>query len=547
MKKNESGQIIVILAVALVAILGITALAVDGSMIYAERRDDQSTADSAALAAAQAASASPTCATAQGQAISTAQQYASQYEGVVLANDTTSPSRVEATCNADNSKLTIKVMVTSNTNTTFAKMVSRNQLQTRVESMSQVTFGSSSKFAGGNGIVTLGVGCDTSNKWETNMGGMMLHANAKVIVKGGGVYSRSCIFVDNAPAALMTDGPAITYAGDGDRPFNANGEPESTGTNGIIFRQNAQSFMISDPNLTMPSVGYQLSECQDSPCGVLLANSAISKEKWPKNIDPITSYDTLTIPDMVGQVCSANDSDYKDLNIPWSATEITVQPGYYNNINQGWTNVKFVSGVYCIKNGGSVSLSGPTVSADNTYWYFMPPKQGVVDKGGSFSKSGDSYKLHLDGSSVYINKGDFKITGGAILEANNTTIFVKQGNVEISGNVDTLLTAPDCISTNCTVSHAIPGVAIYVKDALDSTSISTVWIAGSSNLQLEGTIFAPKSLLKITGHSTLKTLHTQVICKTFETEGSSPVTFDLVDANLYSDGSSTTASVELLK
>ncbi|MBA4384915.1 MAG: hypothetical protein C0410_09280, partial [Anaerolinea sp.] len=39
MKTQEKGQIIVVLAVALVAILGITALAVDGSMIYSERRE----------------------------------------------------------------------------------------------------------------------------------------------------------------------------------------------------------------------------------------------------------------------------------------------------------------------------------------------------------------------------------------------------------------------------------------------------------------------------------------------------------------------------
>ncbi len=54
-KQEENGQIIVILAIALVAILGITALALDGSMILNDRRDDQSIADSTALASASAA------------------------------------------------------------------------------------------------------------------------------------------------------------------------------------------------------------------------------------------------------------------------------------------------------------------------------------------------------------------------------------------------------------------------------------------------------------------------------------------------------------
>jgi Flp pilus assembly protein TadG len=54
-KRNESGQILILLALALVGLLGFTALAIDGSMVYTDRRYDQSAADSASLAGAQAA------------------------------------------------------------------------------------------------------------------------------------------------------------------------------------------------------------------------------------------------------------------------------------------------------------------------------------------------------------------------------------------------------------------------------------------------------------------------------------------------------------
>ncbi len=56
--KRDKGQIVIILALAIVAIVGITALAVDGSMTYNERREDQSIADSVALAGAGAAAQS---------------------------------------------------------------------------------------------------------------------------------------------------------------------------------------------------------------------------------------------------------------------------------------------------------------------------------------------------------------------------------------------------------------------------------------------------------------------------------------------------------
>ena len=55
-RKTEKGQVLVIIALAMIAILGITALAIDGSLVYNSRRADQSTADSAVLAGAGAAS-----------------------------------------------------------------------------------------------------------------------------------------------------------------------------------------------------------------------------------------------------------------------------------------------------------------------------------------------------------------------------------------------------------------------------------------------------------------------------------------------------------
>ena len=132
MNEKSKGQILVILAVAMVAILAVTALAVDGSMIYNERRKDQTIADSVALAAANEASKSTVCATARTAALSKAISFASTQEGTTLANDSTSPNRVEATCSGDSKTLDIKVSVSTTTPTTFAKMISRDQLVTNV-------------------------------------------------------------------------------------------------------------------------------------------------------------------------------------------------------------------------------------------------------------------------------------------------------------------------------------------------------------------------------------------------------------------------------
>ncbi len=49
-RKKESGQILVLIAVGFIVLLGFTALAIDGGMVYSDRRQAQNAADAAALA-----------------------------------------------------------------------------------------------------------------------------------------------------------------------------------------------------------------------------------------------------------------------------------------------------------------------------------------------------------------------------------------------------------------------------------------------------------------------------------------------------------------
>jgi uncharacterized membrane protein len=48
-KKSEKGQAIVLLVLSFVVLLGFAALAIDGSMIYSDRRTAQNAADAAAF------------------------------------------------------------------------------------------------------------------------------------------------------------------------------------------------------------------------------------------------------------------------------------------------------------------------------------------------------------------------------------------------------------------------------------------------------------------------------------------------------------------
>lgn len=536
MNKHEYGQIIVVLAVALVAILGITALAVDGSMIYSERRKDQTSADSTALSAAQTASASATCATARTAAINQAILYASSQEGIALVSDTTSPNRVEASCSADNTKLTVKIIVSSNTPTTFAKMISRNQLQTTVESTSQVTFGSA-VFANGNGFWSTGTTCDAN-------GGIWLSGTSKVFIKGGGAYSASCISERAATGGIFAESAPIIYSGNtgnGMRTLTVGskteyiGTPGTTGTNGLIFSNNTRAFLLAftvdvPPNTNPPDYRYQLSDGMIQPG--LYANPLFSEAQWP-------TYQALiptlpTIPVMPTQPCTGL-VDYGTPDLSYSATPRVLNPGIYTKMDQGYTNLVLNPGVYCIKAGGSLNFNQLNVTANNTIIYFMGA--------GSFNVGSGINTMAMNTSSIYLTNGNFDVSNGTF-NADPITIYIKQGSFYLrNGAYGATMKAPVCGDASCGVGPSIKGVLLYMDPA--NTGTLNILNGNGSPHRLYGTIFAPNALAYIDGATNTYSTDVQFIAKRIELSGSAGITLRTTEGNLYTTGGA--GAVELLK
>ena len=84
--RRESGQVLVIFALALIAIVAMTGLVLDGGSTFVQRRDQQNVSDAAALAAAYsyATTGSTSAATAAAQAIATANNYATGAHGTTI-------------------------------------------------------------------------------------------------------------------------------------------------------------------------------------------------------------------------------------------------------------------------------------------------------------------------------------------------------------------------------------------------------------------------------------------------------------------------------
>ncbi len=536
MKKQENGQILVILAVALVAIFAVTALAVDGSMIYAERREDQAISDSAALASAKEAQTYSTCATARVAAINKAVAYAAAQEGLILANDSTSPNRVEAVCSADNTKLDIKIVVTSVADTTFAQMVARDQLTTTVETTARVTFGNA-VYASGNGLWATGTTCDAN-------GGIWLSGTSKIFITGGGVYSGSCIVEYAAPGGIFTDGGPIVYSGktgNGVRTMTIGGQtayigtPWTTGTNGIVFSNNTSAFLLSSqttlPNLSAtPRQDYQLSDGMIQ--SGLYANPVWTASQWPVYSSTVP---TLTpIPAMAAQTCSGL-TDFGVPDLSYSATTRVLNPGIYTKMDQGYTNLLLNPGVYCIKAGGSVNFQQLDVTANNTIFYFMGA--------GSFNVGSGVHTVTMDNSSIYLTNGNFDVSNGTY-NANNITIYIKQGSFYLrNGAYGATMSAPTCSDTSCGVGPAIKGVLVQMDPA--NTGTFNVLNGNGSPHRLFGTVYAPNALATLDGATNTYSTNVQFIAKRIELKGSAGITMNTSTGNLYQ--TSGAGAVELLK
>jgi len=196
LSKKERGQVLVLFALGLVVLLGFTALAVDGAMVYSDRRFDQSAADSAAMSGAAAAgqylSTHPfSCAdtTFKSNTISNAQSAASVNAFPALPDQTSNTSTwtfgVSFDCNSTDNYLDVHVKISSETKTSFAHLFYGGHLINNVESTVRVL--DSQPYAAGNAIVALDSKC-TKDGVDWKGGG-----NGNTVIHEGSIFSNSCM------------------------------------------------------------------------------------------------------------------------------------------------------------------------------------------------------------------------------------------------------------------------------------------------------------------------------------------------------------------
>jgi Flp pilus assembly protein TadG len=210
-RKTERGQALILITFAIIGLIALTGLTVDGGIAYSERRTAQNAADSAAFAAALAHS--------RGQNLTQAASTVALTNGydnngstnAVVVNSVDSPSG-ECPAGTTNNK-DITVTITTVTETSFSNLVGIQQVTNTVTAITRSCGTYVAPLFNGNAIVSLapsGKGFDATGNPNWN-------------ITGGGIFSNSSS--SNAAycnGATQLNTPSISVVGNVTLGCNAN-------------------------------------------------------------------------------------------------------------------------------------------------------------------------------------------------------------------------------------------------------------------------------------------------------------------------------------
>lgn len=208
---RERGQVLVLIAFAAVGLFAFAALAIDGSMVFSDRRHAQNAADTAALDAALAYIRQGPGGAWVTEGLDRAESNGYDNDGsrnivaVELCSTTANPCN-SLPAGADPASF-IQVQITSNVNTYFARVIGISQITNRVKAVAEVVPSTYEEMFYGNAVVGLS---------PDDCKAVMYQGNADTTITGGGIFVMSdcpdSAFFNNSNAAQLT-APSLCAVG----------------------------------------------------------------------------------------------------------------------------------------------------------------------------------------------------------------------------------------------------------------------------------------------------------------------------------------------
>jgi hypothetical protein len=394
-RRSESGQVFLILVLVLFGLIGFTALAIDGGMIYSERRRAQNAADAGALAAALAKTQSGNLHVAALKRI-TSNGYDTSWGPCDPAGfDCTLGTATNWTAEVTNPPREgnfsghdeyIRVVITAEVESAFVHLFFKDGLQTTVDAVSRVWPGQNIK----PGYALYGA-------TKTDCKGIWFSGTGNTAIAGGSVFSNS-----DADSASCQSGVQ-----DGNGDVSVGPSPENIQVVGDFDLGGSGSV---DPQPVETGVPQE-------------------------NLRPIPEPDCSGLVDYGSKLINAGSSE-------------TLQPGRYESIDfKAGASVTLEPGMYCIYGNKGFSGNGGSITGTGIMIYMQ---DGGFDLGGNSlvalaaeTVTGnliDPAQNDWKGMLVYYdpsNNNEVKITGGTG-STYTGTFYAESSECTINGSGDNI-------------------------------------------------------------------------------------------------------------
>lgn len=398
-QNQEQGQALVLIAAALIMLIGFTALAIDGGMLYSDRRHAQNASDAGSLAGGGTAAlamennhifyAGFTCGSTDLNAATAAAETAA--ENFMLANEyamgdisVTVECQDGDTSYFEEKYLDIITEIVTDTQTALIHFVYDGPVRNTVNATTRIK--PRAPMAFGHAVVALNDNSDCGNMSKE---GVVFSGNGNTHIVGGGVWTNGCLKSTSSSCDVFVEEGNIRYGG-GD------------------FGDMCGGNMVPSPgyeNEQLPEDSYSI------PAPDCSHPDAVTVSSISKNTDLNALYPGASL------ICVTATNN---------AVKVTTGYLYGTGIT-----IYLVNGGDISISGGDIDLEAPPASPDpdpgieGVLFYVNPVRDSVINLNGN----NESKYLGI----IYAPQADVSING-----ANGTTpTFNTQiiaWNVEISGN-----------------------------------------------------------------------------------------------------------------
>lgn len=254
---QERGQAIVFLVVGMIVFLGFVALAIDGGMAYADRRNAQNASDSASLAGGGITTLELenrgvlytqwNCNDAQIQAAMAAGRQAAinraAANGYSIDENIADHHGVQTVCGETNYGyldrwIDLTVQLSDTTSTSFAHLLFPAAVEIRVDATTRIR--PRQPLAFGNAIIAL-----NPEDCQGHQSGAIFYGTADIFVTGGGVWSNGCLRADGTPLVEVTNGE-IHYVAE----YNSGSGVFSPPPTKVDYTLPPESYQVPPPDCT---------------------------------------------------------------------------------------------------------------------------------------------------------------------------------------------------------------------------------------------------------------------------------------------------------